>query len=472
MNLAKKLVVFGLSGCLLLGMCACETDKPKENSVPTEEELLAEFSSEKGITIGAWGQPYHSYEAYKSFADMGITHIFLESGGNRNFVTSADKENSSEDLLELEEWFPKLGVKAVWQQRFDPEASVAKNTGDPYYSDYECTGWLNMCDEPVYGWLDALEEAMVEFDRLYKDKDYYCFTNLWPSSSGGTIGADYSEYVSRYQEIVSKMSPGKRIMSVDVYPLADRNGQLSIDGSWLKNMYDVKVAAEEIDSDFHMYIQSVGYTQHRRPQTKEEIGFQVWTDLCFGIDGYTYFTVAGDGSSDRWMYTPAIIKSTSPTGEPWIQSYYDGCKEVNWDVRKIQSVYQSFDWKGVIGLQGRNTEETNTGIFTLNNVSLRPGEGDADFLKSITATLATVAGVYSAEIQDGEGNTVTRDALMISNYTDPKDSFSDVVTLEFADATHALVYYDGQWNVRKLARATLELQIACGEGAFVIPYKF
>ena len=472
MKTAKKLAACVLAAAFMFGMAACAGGDDGKGGVPEAAELLAEYRSEKTTVIGAWGQPYHSYEAYKSAADMGLTHIYLESDGMRNFIAAPNKQDSSQDLLEVEEWFPELGLKAVWQQRFDPDASVSVNTGNPYYSDYDCTAWLNMCDEPIYSWLDSLEKAMLEFDRLYKDKDYYAFTNLWPSSAGGSIGADYSEYVQRYAQMISKMSEGKRIMSVDVYPLVNRNGSLSIDGSWLKNMYDVKVAAEEIDSEFHMYIQSVGYTLHRRPKTRAEIGFQVWTDLCFGIDGFTYFTFAGDGSNDNWAYTPAIVKATSPTGEPWDQEYYDGCKTVNDQVHKLDLVYHCFDWQGVMSVQGTQTETADTGLYSISNISLRSGEGDADFLDKLTATLGTVAGVFEAEINGENGEKTVRNAVMVSNYTDPKDSYSNTVTLGFSDATHALVYYKGEWTLRKIARGELEVFLESGEGAFVIPYKF
>ena len=454
-----------LLSALILTLAGCGGKPP---SVPEADELLAEYDSDKTMMIGAWGTVNHSYEAFKSAADMGLTHMFIDNSNGGAYApgdpNAADPAlRGSKDILELEEWCADLGLKTVWQSGVGTTNSNI-TVGNENWRNYECFDMINICDEPVWAVMDKLEQTVKAFDETFGDT-FTCFTNLWPSSAAGSnIGANYTDYLEKHKQIIKQITRGRRIMSVDIYPLIDRNGAMSIDSSWLRNMYDVKAAAEDIDADFHIYIQSVGYTQHRRPTTKAEIGFQVWTDMCFGIDGYTYFTFAGDGSSDSWQYTPAVIHAKGEAGaqgKPYIQSYYDGCKEVNMEIRALDKVYQGFDWEGVMAVQGTLSETTDAGIFSLNKVKL--SAEDVDFLEGFTATVPTVAGVY----RRGE-----QGALMLSNYTDPKDSLTDEVEITFAEATHALVYYQGAWELITLDGNKLTMRLATGEGAFVLPYTF
>ena len=86
-----------------------------------------------------------------------------------------------------------------------------------------------------------------------------------------------------------------------------------------------------------------------------------------------------------------------------------------------------------------------------------------DCTKSVRATQDTLIGQF----KDGEG----RDGLMVVNFTDPTDGFKDKVSFEFKDANRALVYRNGVRRVYEVKDGKLDLNLATGEGVFVIPCK-
>ena len=439
-------------------LCAAGCAGQPEKEVPSREDwqaVIEGYRSEEGIMIGAWGNPEHTYEAYKNAAEMGLTHIFLGSDAG-SLVPGESEGSGSEDMENLQTWFTELGLKAIWQTGVAAGSATAGTFNDNLRH-YSCIEGVNSYDEPRLSAMDMLKEAVRAFDEEYGD-ELLCFTNVWPSSGGNNIGGTYSEYLNKYKEVIEQIKRGRRMVSTDVYPLMIRGDDAVLDGSWLTNLYLLRELADETNSDFNMFIQSVGYVQHRKPESGKEIRFQVWTDLCFGITAYTYFTYAGEASSDSWKYTDPVV---AKDGSPYDIDYYNGCKAVNTEVTKLAPVYRSFDWEGVLVSNGTETsrEEVDAGLFNLNQYSL----SEVDFLTSYTAQYGTVYGIYGAE--DG-GN-----AMVVTNYTDPILNRSNTVQLVFSDADTALVYRQGEWEYNRLVGGEFEITLESGEGIFLIPCK-
>ncbi|MDE5666800.1 MAG: hypothetical protein K2I29_01005, partial [Clostridia bacterium] len=125
-------------------------------------------------------------------------------------------------------------------------------------------------------------------------------------------------------------------------------------------------------------------------------------------------------------------------------------------------VYLSFDWEGVMGVNGTiNTEgdpEYENQAFAFHT--------ELDKLscaKSVSATQDTLIGQF----KDKDG----RAGLMVTNFTDPTDEQKDVVSFEFNDANRAVVYRGGQRKIYEVKNNKVELKLAPGEGIFVIPVK-
>ena len=60
---------------------------------------------------------------------------------------------------------------------------------------------------------------------------------------------------------------------------------------------------------------------------------------------------------------------------------------------------------------------------------------------------------------------------MIVNATDPGQNISEKVTIEFAEATSALCYINGEEQTIQLKDGSYTFDLTAGQGIFVIPVK-
>ena len=424
----------------------------------TKEEwqaVIDGYDSGKQIMIAGWDNPKHSYEAYKTAADMGLTHLFIWQDRG-NFAPGDKVGEGSEDMEEMQTWFTELGLKAIWQTGSAMNSTEAGKFNEKLRN-YSCVEGVDIFDEPRMNAMENLRTAMKEFDAEY-GSELLCFTNILPLSSSPTdLQGTYPDYLEKYKAAVSEIEKGRRIVSVDVYPLLDRDGPV-LDATWLSNMYQLRTLANELDSEFNMFIQSVGYTGHRKPEEEKEIRYQVWTDLCFGITSYTYFTYANDPNpNDGWQYTETICNSD---GVPNNEKFYNGCKRVNEEISKLASTYRSFDWEGVLVSYGTQSDMlVDAGLFNLSVYAMQ----EADFIESYQSQYGAVLGVYG-EAQGGN-------ALVVTNYTDPAENKGNQIDIRFKDTDTVLMYRQGEWEYSRAVNGEFEVVLESGEGVFLIPCK-
>ncbi len=455
----KKLTA-GILAAAFFSAAGCGAAGESASAGKTDwRQIVGAYGNEKKTMIAAWGNPNHSYASYKTAAEMGLTHIFMDDA-YAAFEADGETGKGSAAMEEMQTWFAELGLKAIWQAgRWAATGAssldVSKYAGFKHFS---CMEGINIYDEPTFNALPGLVKEAKAFDETF-GKDLLCFINVWPSSGGSNIGGTYADYLGRYKEVLLQIEKGRRMVSSDVYPLLDRGGTLEIDGSWLVNMFLLKTLAKEIDAEFQMFIQSVGYVGHRRPRSLPEINYQVWTDLCFGITGYTYFTYAGKASADSWKYTDAIV-STDKESRIYDQTYYDACRYVNQNVSKLDAVYHSFDWKGVLVSLGKGTE-IDSGLFSLDEYALPSSE--VAFIENRSSLYGTCYGVY----QDEAG----QEGLVITNYTDPAKQLSNTVNITFKDRDTVLLYRNGEWEADSCPGGEWEIVLEPGEGVFAIPVR-
>ena len=114
----------------------------------------------------------------------------------------------------------------------------------------------------------------------------------------------------------------------------------------------------------------------------------------------------------------------------------------------------NFDWVGTmpLGMSG-------SGTYSQLRSPLEKVKGIA----SVDAT----ADALVSEFKDKKGNV----AYMVMNYSSPFEHADNKVTLKFENADKVLVCKKGKRVVENLKNNTLELDIGCGEGYFVIPVK-
>ncbi len=418
------------------------------------EEILKRYASAGKMMIGGWDNPWHSYDAYKTAKDMGLTHMFMW-GDRGTFLPGKRAGEGSQNMEELQAWFDELGLKAVWQTGSDMNSAQA-GAFDEDLRNYPCVEGIDLFDEPRYPALEMLKGVVKNFDDKFGDS-LLCYFNLLPSSTPDEeLHSTYAQYIDKFKEIFEVIRKGRRMVSTDVYPLLKEGDVLSLNDTWLTNMYQLRRLADETGAEFTMFIQSVGFNGHRRPKSEEEIRFQVWTDLCFGITGYIYFTYANDpNTTGDFTYTETVCNKR---GEPTDKKYFEGCKRVNEEVHKFAPVYRSFVWKGVLVSYG-DEGSTDAGLAALGKYALPT----ADFLKFYQSSSDAVYGVYRAA--DGS------DALAVVNYTDPCLGLENTMRLIFDGADSVLMFRKGAWEYCRAAEGMFEVTLGCGEGVFLIPYR-
>ena len=84
-----------------------------------------------------------------------------------------------------------------------------------------------------------------------------------------------------------------------------------------------------------------------------------------------------------------------------------------------------------------------------------------DIIDAIKASEDTLAGRFTGK--NGEIG------LMVTNFSDPKDGLTDNVELRLKEANTAIVYVNGRRSVKTLSDGKLNLSLAAGEAAFIIP---
>ena len=174
------------------------------------------------------------------------------------------------------------------------------------------------------------------------------------------------------------------------------------------------------------------------PEKPEDIGFQVYTAMAYGMKNINYFTYA-----DHWTDT---VVDGGMTEYPKV---YNAVSAVNAEIDKFANVYQSFSWKDTLDLAaGGDAKRTE--------LSTR-----------LTSAKATGARAFVGCMKDTDGF----DGYMIANADGPRVGVASQVTLTFDDATSAIVYTDGVPKTVTLTGGVCEVTVPSGEGVFVIPLR-
>ncbi len=434
---ALALMLAGLTAVSITGFGCAKT------------ENYPEYEDNKSMWIGGWDVPMNTKEDYKMAKDMGLTHMFIDG---------IFAERGSEEYKQQLRYCEEVGLKAIvgMDTSLDNTAGVQLDETD--YSSFPAVDMINVWDEP-YG--NVFEDCAKRIDRLNEiyDNNMTLYVNQSPYNPlSATTLTDNETFLNKvYDELLSKM-PGRKIFSTDVYPLLESYGSYELDTGWLGKMeayanFTKKYRSE--GAEFHMFIQSYSDDRRRDILSKDDITFQVYTDMAFGINGFTYFTYRksflggfGGGCVENDV-------SCKPT-----EVYY-WAQETNEAINKFDHVYLSFDWNGVMGVNGKNNVADDPEYENASFMNLATPLKELDCAKSVSATEDSIIGQF----KDKDG----RDGLMVTNFSEPTTGLRDVVSFEFKKANRAIVYRNGERKIYEVKKNKLDLKLACGEGVFVIP---
>lgn len=302
----------------------------------------------------------------------------------------------------------------------------------------------------------ADEPSLAEMKKLVSVVDLYKkympegepFVNLLPCEDKKSQ-ANYNAYLDYYfGNLANKLG----YVSFDHYPYGATDG---IDDMYLWNLEEISERAKDNDVQKRGFVWSNlsanGY--HRGITSAADIRLQAYTNLAYGVDEMTYFVYSSNGDTDS--KTNALINFR--TGAK--SNAYTWAKSVNNEVRSFEKAYGSFKWKGVMTF-GSNAQFNE---LTRNLTSY-------ERIKSANSSFDALIGIF--EDEDNTFDFGAKNAFMIVNFADPLGaSGKKNIELEFNDSTKVLLYRNGRQEIVDLTNGKLSLDMAVGDGAFVIPFN-
>jgi len=117
-------------------------------------------------------------------------------------------------------------------------------------------------------------------------------TNPTSFANGGTAGTTSTEdYLTKFCTEVLPSIQGRKILSTDVYALKKTVfNENVIDDRWVERLSTYGWFAKEYDCDFHFFLQSYSAGNERDIVDKADLTFQVYTDMAFGVNAFSWFT--------------------------------------------------------------------------------------------------------------------------------------------------------------------------------------
>ena len=417
--------LFTLSGCFLN---------------PKSDAKFPEYEDDREMLIGGWDSPMNTLKDIQIAKEMGLTHIFLDGFHAKRGT------KGYEDALKL---YEEGGLDVIVQIGGSGrnESTVVDNTD---YSKFPAVEYLNYWDEPYWSSIDRVAELTAEHIEKYGD-DVKFFGNLFPNSATGAFeGHTYREYVKKWAENVLEQLPeGQRILSVDLYPLEERNGQPVIRANWLGCIETAALQAKESKATTHFFIQATKHYTYRAVD-EADIRFQFYVNMAFGVQAFSYFTYADSVLSDFDHSCVSRLESGK------IHDTYYMAQNVNNEIKKFDHVYLNYEWQGTIPVLGKNNEEG----YNLNFDGLTNSPETLELCNRWDATEDALIGIF----KDKDGN----DGLIVTNFTDPALKLNNLVRFDFKDVSKARVYRGGVAYDYEVENNRLDIELAPGEGVFII----
>ena len=255
----------------------------------------------------------------------------------------------------------------------------------------------------------------------------------------------------------------------DYYPLRvdAENNENYLWSTWYENLEVVAESAKKHNNaPIGITIQSSSYgfpgkqdTSHhaRTISTKEDVGFQMYSALAYGVKEFGYFTYWvhwGNPDPNGETFYDAMVMPPEKSGGPGIKTdCYYAVQAMNNELDKFDHVMLNFNWIGTMAVTPEGKEKSDL----LSKVSDYKNER----IKSVFVSEETIIGC----LKDGKGF----DGYMIVNSTDPCEKKTDKVTISFYKASKALAYINGEEKTITLKDGGYSFDIGAGEGVFVIP---
>lgn len=449
-------------------------------SMPAKEDYMYPDSVNGGIDASKSNFKSHLNEQeFRDYKDAGFTFMLTEYNAdweiNQNFT-----DTNLYTTMELAE---KVGISVMVNTgplvrytgtddfRISDEAKAYMQNLVSTLSKYESFKGFSLRDEPKLQWAQTFKAYQDYLLTLKPDSKFFVsylpiygapHLNVGFSSTEGDMRQKYTEYVDAYLDATG-------FFTYDHYPLRVDGAQKAnyIKTDWYENLELVAERAKlKGNLPIGLTIQTSSYgqpgqqglvDQARTISTKEDIGFQMYSALAYGVKEFGYFTYwLHWGNQDPTLETfyDAMVMPPEKSGQPGVKTdCYYAVQAMNQEIDKFDHVMKNFNWQGTMAIAPEG--KTKSGV--LSPIADYKNER----VKSVSVSEETIIGC----LKDGKGF----DGYMIVNSTEPSQKKSDKVTISFYKASKALAYINGEQKTITLKDGSYTFDIGAGEGVFVIP---
>ena len=311
-------------------------------------------------------------------------------------------------------------------------------------------GWM-LRGEPPIEYLGYYTDVTTAIKKI--DPRNYLYTACLPYhatidnfTTDETVtdkGEAYTSYIHSYGKLLGEFN-------YDLYPLQAKNALRS---DWLQNLALAAGTAKENGFPTGITLQSCEYytnwgLKNRIPDDEQDIGFQMYTALAYGMRKINYFTYWEHYRQNTSNYYTAsmVMYPTDGGTESVTTKIYDAVKSVNTEIKKYDHVLMNYGWEGALALGGAT-------------------DGTTSYANSRIASCNATSDAVIGCMKDAVGY----DGYMIANANNPATSEETIVTIRFNHATKAIVYIDGEREEVSLENGSYTVTVPIGEGIFVIP---
>lgn len=414
--------------------------------------LLPYQKMRERLEVGIWSSPKNTPDDYRILRNCGVTHAFIDE----NYC-----KRGSAEYLKILSYCEEAGLKAYLFNYNDTGQFLADMTP---YSEQEAFAGIVIYDEPSAEQFDELASIIPEFERRYPEGVFY--VNLLPNY--GVLYDDtkqeaeltgcttYERYIEDYCEKVLDRLHGKKILSVDFYPLVTipEESRIFLEKGWLRNLEIVAKCAKEHGALPYWYIQSTSFGHWRREPMEKDFSYQYFVCLAYGARGINHFTYTSPLGGEFAKKDIALIdRDNKPTEK------YFYVKELNQRMQQLCEELFDYDYVGTMAFHGKesanwrekeNIEELRYALSSLDELEI----------------LSTDRSLLVAEFEKYEaGRKTLQHAYLLVNFTDPAREEHTTVTMRFQKERKVSYLYKNR-KTKKSCR-TLTVDIESGEGIFL-----
>lgn len=507
-NMGKRVLSMALAMLMCTGIFGCsqgsKTETPLEVTAGTpvyEDDTyieLAAYCGPRRAGYRFWNGYYGEYdkdpkegwdgwitkEAFQDYMDCGFTYLLPEQDAMYDYSFKKERGVSDfkdSDLYAYMELAEEMNIPVVVyadnltqmtgstdpRLTEDQKAFLAELVSD--LSKYKMFKGFTFHDEPTIGSAKTFEAVKAYLDSLKSDLYYFTsFLPIYCNDLSSLSTTNTSDKEAAYTDYVNAFSDAMGTFAYDNYPLYTDpvKGITYIEDTWFQNLRIVAENAKEKKYDAGVTIQSFaggpsgadGVSAHKRAtNAKEDITFQLYTALAYGMKYINYYTYWEHwAQSDTESYYSSMVMYPKKNGEKPIKTdAYYAVKEANEEIKKFDHVFMKFDWEGTMAL----TVEGKS----LTTALKMAGDYQSPRIASVEATDDTIIGC----MKDEQGY----DGYMIVNATDPGQKLSDTVTIALKETSKALVYVNGEEQTVTPQDGKFTFELKPGAGVFVIPIQ-